>query len=34
MQNSEIKFDERIKKEIKLINYVNRMKSIAYDLFQ
>jgi hypothetical protein len=34
IESQEIKFEERIKKQIKLINYVNKMKDIALDTFR
>jgi hypothetical protein len=34
VENTDIKFEERVKKQVKLINYVNKMKDIALDTFR
>lgn len=34
IQNSQVKFEERIKRQIKLINYVKKMKDIALETFK
>lgn len=34
MQSPEVKFEDKIKRQIKLINYVNKMKNVALDTFK